>query len=1259
MTSERHQSNHSFLLKAVATGAVLALILMAAGYGFFLAEVAKITREKYQVLSSIGGLKANQIQLWRKARLADVTRAAHDSQTIQTVERFLGAAGGQSLQAELRECLKDEVDDEQADTIFLFDPSSNLLTATGEAGHPMPEALQKSIRAALASQGAGMSGFIRSPSGDVYIDVAAAVRDREGRPLAVLVLHSHVGKSLLSLLEFWPTASRSTETVFAQQEGEEVVFVNKLRNATSAPMERRFPLTQTSLPAVQAALGKQGQFEGSDYRDVEVLTDLRPIPGSPWFVVSKVDRQEILDAARFRAGVFTLAIGMFILLLAAGLTYYYRRRQGRILLRLGKAKAGWKQSEDRMSAITNAALDAILMMDPAGRISYWNPAAERIFGYTSDEAIGRNLHALIVHTRYHPAHRAAFPAFLKTGEGNAIGKTLALEALRKDGTEIAVHLSLSAVQIDGDWHAVGVLRDITEQKQAQEELAESETRFAQLAEQSRTFVWEVDADGLYTYASHVAESVLGYPPCEFVGRMHFYDLHPENERQAFQDAAFQVFEAKGSFNNLENSALTKDGRTVWLSTNGIPLLNADGSLRGYRGSDKDITERKEAEGELRRKSAQINSLLDSDPDIVFFKNTEGVYLGCNPAFVELVGQPRNEIVGKTDHDLFDKDVADFFREQDRQMLALGKPRHNEEWVTYPDGRKALLDTMKTPYWGADGELVGVLGISRDITQQKQAEADLASSAERLALATEAGEVGIWDYDIANNRLVWDDQMFRLYGITREQFGGAYEAWTAGVHPEDRVRGDAEIQMALRGEKEFNTEFRVLWPDGSIHNIRAIAKVKRDASGIPVHLVGTNWDITEQKLVESRLEEATAKAEKATAAKSEFLATMTHELRNPLTGVLGFAEILAGTPLDDEQQSYTEGIRESGVHLLSLINDVLDFSSIEKGALTIHPAPFDLAHLVKSSSELVRKSAADKGVAFLCDVGADVPAQITGDERRIRQILINLLANAIKFTSDGSVSLRVTRSGKFLDFSVEDTGIGISSEALSRLFQLFTQADSTINQKYGGTGIGLAVSQHLAEAMGGTISVVSVPGKGSTFTFRLPLEVSAGGMASVPSVGKNDPVEKSGGRCSVSADFSDPKNGTARSPSLQGTTGRDALPVLVVEDDRNNRLMVDKLLQSLGYRVEFAGNGAEAVDAFAPGKYLAILMDLRMPVMNGFEAAGIIRSRESGSRVPIIALSANVMSGSREIYLAAGMDDFLTKPFKKEELAAKLANVSQR
>ncbi len=263
------------------------------------------------------------------------------------------------------------------------------------------------------------------------------------------------------------------------------------------------------------------------------------------------------------------------------------------------------------------------------------------------------------------------------------------------------------------------------------ELRESEERFAQLAEQGGTFTWEVDALGLYTYVSRASDLVLAYRPDELLGRMHFYDLHPESGREAFQTAAFAVFERKETFHDLVNVAQTKDGRLVWLSTNGIPLLNADGTLRGYRGSDTDITERKRAEEVLRQ-------------------------------------------------------------------------------VT-----------------------------------------------DRLTLAARAGGVGIWDYDAVNNTLVWDDQMYGLYGITPDQFGGAYAAWQAGLHPEDVQRGDEEIQRALRGEREFDTEFRVLWPNGTTRNIRALALVQRDTAGQPTHMIGTNWDITAQKQLEEKLRSSEA------------------------------------------------------------------------------------------------------------------------------------------------------------------------------------------------------------------------------------------------------------------------------------------------------------------------------------------------------------------------------------------------------------------
>lgn len=898
---------------------------------------------------------------------------------------------------------------------------------------------------------------------------------------------------------------------------------------------------------------------------------------------------------------------------------------------------------ETLRASVEQSANLIIITDIKGNIEYVNQAFEKTTGYTAAEVIGKT------------------PGILKSGEQTAefyrnlwstigSGKTWKGEFhnRRKDGslywdaTTITPLLNVRGETV----RYLGIKEEITEQKLAAVEMAESENRFAQLAEQSRTFIWEVDAYGLYTYANPVAETILGYLPCELVGHMHFYDIHPEKERQEFRDAAFKVFEARGAFNNLENSAVTKDGRTVWVSTNGIPVLNEDGSLRGYRGSDKDITERKKAEDLLRESETRLTLTLEAVNDGLWDWNVLTGTAYFSPKYYTMLGYYTGEFPATFESWralVHPEDIAKIEGEL-KESIETGNDYMADIRMKSKSGYWVWISTRgKVVAWDANGKASRMMGTHSDITDRKRVAETLLTSSERLALAVEAGRVGIWDYNIANNRLVWDDQMFRLYGITREQFSGAYEAWTSGVHPEDRVRVDAEFQMAIRGGKDFNTEFRVLWPDGSTHTVRAIAKVARDAAGVPLRLVGTNWDITKEKQVEAsmqnlnrQLAEATERAERATAAKSEFLATITHELRNPLTGVLGFAEILADSPLNEEQQSYAESIRESGNHLLSLINDILDFSSIEKGALMLNVGRFELAGLIKLSSDIVQKSAKDKGLEFRCEVSAGVPELADGDERRIRQILINLLANAVKFTSSGTVVLRVAPAENFLAFSIEDTGIGISSEAIARLFQLFTQADSTINQKYGGTGIGLAVSQRLAKAMGGTLSVVSSPGKGSTFTLRLPLEAPSKKIdithALAPALDTKDVA------------------------GLE-TAAKACLSVLVVEDDRSNSMMVGKMLQTLGYLVEFAVNGAEAVEAFAPGKYLAILMDLRMPVMNGFDAVKIIRSRESGTRTPIVALTANVVSGSRELYLAAGIDAYLPKPFKREELKAALAKIA--
>ena len=443
----------------------------------------------------------------------------------------------------------------------------------------------------------------------------------------------------------------------------------------------------------------------------------------------------------------------------------------------------------------------------------------------------------------------------------------------------------------------------------------------------------------------------------------------------------------------------------------------------------------------------------------------------------------------------------------------------------------------------------------------------------------------------------------------------------------------QLWSSIKSDQIWRGQFHNKRKDGSLYWESAIISPVHNDAGEIVHFVAIKEDVTEQKAMDAKLLDALGRAEAGNRAKNEFLAVLSHELRTPLNGVLGCAALLADSPLDEEQADYARMILQSGNHLLAVVNDILDFSSIERGTMALKSAPVVMADLVESSCQPFRQALEDKRLQFRCEIDGGVPGQIIGDAQRIRQILINLLANAVKFTAKGTVVLRLapaTRAGTaMLDFTVEDTGIGISPAQLGLLFNPFAQVDSTLSRPFEGTGLGLAISSRLAEAMGGTLTVASTLDQGSTFTFRLPLQA----CASAPALATSQ----------------------APDPSPASRLPGSGTPVLVVEDDGIASLLTGKMLEALGYRAEFAGNGQEALEAFLPGKYLAVLMDMQMPVMGGVEAARRIREIEgaTGNHVPIIALTANVMPADRELCHQAGMDDFLTKPFNQSDFGAML------
>jgi PAS domain S-box-containing protein len=480
--------------------------VVAAGVAFFRFQKNSVSDREFEELASIGKMKAEVIDHWREEGLANVRRLANGLFFRRAVSDWLRNPDAIPLRADLQERLKvEKMGDVYSDVLLLGTEGRVLLSLVAKPA-PLPPASQQAFEQAVGRHEAALGGLFRCSSCErIHLDAVAPILDPDGRPLAVVVLRSNVEDYLYPLIQSWPTPSSTSETLLVRPEGNEVVFLNDLRHRPHCALALRRPLSSHGIVAAQAALGKQGRVLGQDYRGVRVLADLRPVPASPWFLVTKIDEQEILGKAIYHVAAETTSFVLLTLLVGGVVAYGYWRRQASAYRRLYLAQQGEHTAQEERRSITDAAADAVLMMDSQGRVSYWNPAAERVLGYTPQEAIGRNLHDLLAPERFHEAHHKALPDFLKTGRGAAVGKTVELAARRKDGQEITVALSLSALHKDGAWHAVGFLRDITQQKQMGESLRKSEQRFRVLFESSR--------DATMTLAPPAWNFTSGNPAC--------------------------------------------------------------------------------------------------------------------------------------------------------------------------------------------------------------------------------------------------------------------------------------------------------------------------------------------------------------------------------------------------------------------------------------------------------------------------------------------------------------------------------------------------------------------------------------------------------------------------------------------------------------------------------------------------------------------------------------------------------------------------
>jgi PAS domain S-box-containing protein len=642
---------------------------------------------------------------------------------------------------------------------------------------------------------------------------------------------------------------------------------------------------------------------------------------------------------------------------------------------------------------------------------------------------------------------------------------------------------------------------------------------------------------------------------------------------------------------------------------------------------------------LRASEERNRLLLDSlSEDAIIMLDPAGQVQSWNLTSQRIRGYTAEEIIGRN--------FSVFFLPEDR---AAGLParildivretgRHaTEGWRVRKDGSRMFASVVIDAIRDEAGELLGFGNVIRDITDLARERTALHLANERITLATDSGGIGIWDYDIASGEMVWDAWMYRLYGMAPQDGAGAYEVWQLHLHPDDREAAAQALRDSIEGRTPYNMVYRVVWDDGSVHHIRGSGHVTRNAAGEAVRMIGANWDVTESREFTARLAqqaerlaEARDAAETANHAKSRFLAGMSHELRTPLNGILGNARLLRlEGGLQPAQMARVDSMLSAGSHLLEMIHCVLDLSQIETERMTVQAEPVALRVLANACLDMVRNLAQEKGLALNLSVAADVPAQAVADPVRLRQVLLNMLGNAAKFTRRGGIDLRLrtTGCGASLRFDVADTGPGIPQEKQRSLFQDFMRLQSGDGRAAEGAGLGLALSSRLAALMGGRLGHAENPGGGSIFWLELPLLAYEAAEAPREGAGAAAPQDPSRKLC-----------------------------VLVVDDSEMNLDIAASFLHIMGHQVSCVGGGAEAVAKVAAEPFDVVFMDVQMPDMDGLEATRRIRALPGAAgQVPVIALSAQVFTDQLDACRQAGMSGHLGKPFTEAALYATLAD----
>ena len=887
--------------------------------------------------------------------------------------------------------------------------------------------------------------------------------------------------------------------------------------------------------------------------------------------------------------------------------------------------------------------EAIIITDISGTIQFVNPAFSKMTGYSAAEIIGENTR-LLKSERQDPAYyRELWNTILsgKVWQGE-------LQNRRKDGTFYSDKMSITPVRSAGGaiTNFIAVKQDITERRVTEAALHASERNLEDIQQIVPMGSWELDVQASHFLGSEGFFRILDLNPV--ASRLPFatvMETIPAADRDRVHQTLKKAFQIHEPF-DIEHRVVRRDGTLRVVRSRGQVVAAQREGIARLVGSTIDITDGRVAHEKLRHSEEKFRSLVANIPDVTWTAAIDGRKVYISPNVEQIFGFRPAEICEGAVELWFariDPDDSERISRAFQKLFTEAHPFDVEYRWQRKDGQWRWIHDRAYRTYERDGVCYAD-GTFSDITERKRADADLRSKTALLEAQANSTIDGILVVDDHGQRLLHNRRLVELLKIPAEILADKDDRHML-QHVVTLIK-DPQLFLSkidhLNKHPGETSRDEIEFKDGSVLDRYSAAVIDKNGQ-----YLGRIWvfrDITEHKRAEQQMRTAKEDAEAANRAKSQFLANMSHEIRTPMNGVIGITGLLLDTELTPEQRQYADIVRTSGEALLKVINDILDFSKIEARKLTLETSDFDLQSVLENALAVLAIKAKEKGLTLTYEIESATPRLLRGDPGRVRQVLLNLLGNAVKFTAKGKVSVSVRVDAlddkkATLRFSVSDTGVGFPQNSASALFEPFMQGDGSSTRRYGGTGLGLTISKQLVEMMGGQIGVESEEGKGSKFWFTAVFEKQppSSGLA----LTKKNSVEILTGRIAQ---------------STQTPVKLHPARILFVEDNVINQQVALAILKKLGYRAHLAANGVEALQALGDADYDLVLMDCEMPEMDGWEATRHIRQKKIRIRnpqIPVIAITADALSEDRDKCLQAGMNDYLSKPVEPYQLAAVL------